>query len=73
MISERQLALRRSPIARSVERLTAGVAMLLPRRLVLWCFIRLVEEVSRGPQYSDSEATRLTVFEAMRRWDGIRR
>ena len=44
------------------------IANILPRRIVKWCVIRVFAEVTSGT-YSNTVASELTVFEALKRFD----
>lgn len=48
--------------------LSSAAAVLLPRRVVYWCLIRVAGEVTTG-RYSTTVVPHLTFMEALRRWE----
>ncbi len=58
-------------IERAKEWLAIQIAYALPRRLVLWCAVRLAVHASSGP-YSDEPVPDLKVIDALARWPGRR-
>jgi hypothetical protein len=51
-----------------IDRFTMRVAWLLPKRLISWCFVRVVAAATQG-KYSDTVVTELPAMEALQRWD----
>ncbi len=50
------------------EKLIMKFAWLLPRYLVMWCYIRVVAHATTG-QYSNTIVPELSAMDALERWD----
>ena len=50
------------------EKLTIKLAWLMPRRLVMWCAIRVGAHATQG-SYSNQEVPALTFMDALKRWE----
>ncbi len=50
------------------DKLTMWIAYRLPRRVVYWCFIRLMADVTTGP-LSDRAVPEIEAMEALKAWD----
>lgn len=59
---------RRYLTGRRAEQLLRWVVWKLPRRLVMWCYIRVAANATVGI-YSDTVVPELTMMEALKRWD----
>ena len=56
----------------NADSIAMKVAWLLPKRLVLWCAIRVVSHATTG-QYSNQIVPELTAMDAIQRWGkGVR-
>lgn len=53
---------------RILERVCTAIAWRLPRRLVMWCAIRVIAHATQGP-YSGQVVPELTAMDALKRWD----
>lgn len=53
------------------EKTVMAIAWRLPRKLVMWCAIRLMAHATQGP-YSNTEVGSLSAVEALQRWDRSR-
>lgn len=49
------------------DRFFRGLAHRLPRRLVTWCFMRVVGDATQGPNAADART--LTAMDAVKLWD----
>lgn len=58
----------RYEIHRRAERLLLAIVWRLPRRLVMWCYIRVGVHATTG-QYGNTVVPDLTMVEALERWD----
>jgi len=50
------------------EKILMGIAWSLPKKLVMWCAVRLMAHATTG-QYSSQIVPDLTIIDALRRWD----
>jgi hypothetical protein len=50
------------------DSLIQKIAWRLPKRLVMWSYIRVVAHATTG-QYSDTVVPEITATEALKRWD----
>jgi hypothetical protein len=53
---------------RLLERLCIAIVWRLPRRLVMWCAIRVIAHATQG-QFSTQVVPELGAMEALQRWD----
>jgi hypothetical protein len=51
-----------------VDAVLQWLAWRLPRRLVMWCAIRLIAHATQG-RYGDTVVPELTAMDALQRWD----
>ena len=51
-----------------VEKFWRWIAWHLPRRLVTWCYCRVIAHATTG-QYGNTDPSELPVMEAWNRWD----
>jgi len=49
------------------DKIWMKIAWLLPRRLVMWCAIRLIAHATQG-EYSNQEVPALGAMDALKRW-----
>lgn len=52
------------------EKLQRKIAWILPRSIVMWCFVRVVAHATTG-EYSNQIVPELTAIEALDRWDKV--
>ena len=55
---------------RIAERVARWIAFRLPRRVVMWCAIRVVAHATTGP-YSNQIVPELGAMDAIKRWDAL--
>jgi len=48
------------------------IANLMPKRLVMWCAIRLMAHATQG-RYSHQEVPKLDIITALKRWETAQR
>ena len=53
---------------RGMDHFWYGIALMLPRKLVYWCGIRLLTHATAG-KYSYQVVPELTVLKALKRWE----
>lgn len=51
------------------DRLLRKVVWRLPRRLVMWSYVRVVAHATTG-QYGNTVVPELTAMDALKRWEG---
>jgi hypothetical protein len=49
------------------EKILMGIAWHLPKKLVMWCAVRLMAHATTG-KYSNQIVTDLTIIDALQRW-----
>jgi len=57
------------PENETLDRFLQWIAWKLPRRLVMWCAIRLIAHATQGA-FGNQEVPELTAMDALSRWDG---
>ena len=50
------------------EKLLMAIAWSMPKKLVMWCAVRLMAHATTG-QYSNQIVPELTAIDALKRWD----
>jgi hypothetical protein len=53
---------------RRTENLLLKIVWKLPRRLVMWCAVRVIANATTGP-YANQIVSELTAMDALSRWD----
>ena len=51
-----------------MDRFWKAIAWCLPRRLVMWCAVRLMAHATQGP-WGNQEVPALLAMDALQRWD----
>ena len=59
---------RRYLAGKQAEQALRWVAWRLPRRLVMWCYIRVGAHATTG-QYENTVVPELSMMDALKRWD----
>jgi hypothetical protein len=59
---------RRYLASRQAERALRWVVWRLPRRMIMWCYIRVAAHATTG-RYGDTAVPELTMMDALKRWD----
>ena len=52
------------------EKLVMNFAWLLPRYLVMWCYVRVVAHATTG-QFGNTIVPELSAMDALKRWDTL--
>lgn len=50
------------------DKVMMKIAWLLPKKLVMWCAIRLIAYATQG-KYSDTVVPELTAMDAIKKWE----
>lgn len=59
---------RKAQIGEQIDRVVRSLAWKLPRRLVMWCFVRVVAHATAG-EWGNSSPTEVNTMEALNRWE----
>jgi len=51
-----------------LDRICQLIAWSLPKRLVMWCSVRLIAHATQG-KYSETVVPELTAMDALKRWE----